>query len=181
MAAATRVTARSISRAEASFLTSPFSGSNYGLFVVGEGANSVGTVNQSGGTVTGLNGNGVAFEIGVGGATGTYAMINNASVNLGTGNTIYIGDSAGGSGLVHISGNSTFSSTSGRMFLGTSGGTGTIEQDGAGSVVTITNGALAMDIGEDAGSTGNYDLSNGRLNIVSERLPSVMPQAAWEI
>ncbi|HEY0257198.1 MAG TPA: hypothetical protein VGC39_07140, partial [Candidatus Methylacidiphilales bacterium] len=149
------------------FDESGFSGSNYGLFVVGNGANSVGTVNQSGGTVTGVNGNGVAFEIGVGGATGTYAMTNNASVNLGTGNTIYIGDSAGGTGLVHISGNSTFSSTSGRMFLGTSGGTGTIEQDGAGSVVTITNGALEVDIGEDSGSTGNYDLSNGQLNIVS--------------
>lgn len=136
---------------------------NYGTLVVGEGLGSTGVFNQSGGTVTGNSG---AFEIGVAQGTGTYAMTNNASVTMGVGSTIYVGDDIGGSGLLHISGNSTFT-TSGQTFVGTTGGTGTILQDGAGSVVNITSGLHGVLFGWEAGSTGNYDLLAGTLNFTS--------------
>jgi len=136
---------------------------NYGTIIVGNGLGSTATFNQSGGTVTG---NGGAIEIGVGQAMGTYALTNAASLTMGVGSTTYIGDSVGGIGLLHVSGNSTFAA-SGQIYLGTSGGTGMIEQDGAGSVVTIASGASTVAFGRDANSVGNYDLSAGALNIVS--------------
>ncbi len=130
-------------------------GGSYGVIVVGQGANSTGILNQSGGSVTG---NGGAFEMGMSGATGTYAMTNQASVTLGIGSTIYVGDGLGGSGLLHVSDNSIFTSSS-QVFVGTDSGTGTIQQDGAGSTVTFQSGLSAIFIGSDADSTGNYDLS----------------------
>ncbi len=136
----------------------------FNFLVVGEGLNSTGTFNQSGGSLTGP---GVAFEIGVNQGVGTYAMTNQANVALGTGSSIFIGDSPSGVGLLHISGNSTFSATNSQTFLGSEGGVGTIEQDGVGSVVTFNSAALQFYIGSDPASTGNYDLSAGTLNINS--------------
>jgi outer membrane autotransporter protein len=136
----------------------------FNILVVGEGLNSTGTFNQSGGSLTGT---GVAFEIGVNQGVGTYVMTNQANVALGTGSSVFIGDSPSGVGLLHISGNSTFTITSGQTFIGTAGGVGTIEQDGAGSVVTLNSAGLQFYIGSDPASTGNYDLSAGTLQINS--------------
>jgi hypothetical protein len=151
---------------------------NYASLVVGSDQNSLGTnvfsvnstgvFNQSGGTVTGYGG---VLEIGVNQGTGTYTLTNNASLTMGTGSTTYIGDSPGGVGLLHISGNSTY--TDGyQTYIGTEGGTGTIQQDGAGSVVTIMTGGANVFFGytlgsPNPGSTGNYDLSAGTLNFIS--------------
>ncbi len=131
--------------------------------VVGEGLNSTGIFNQSGGTLTATVG---VLEIGLSQATGSYTMTNQASVTLGVGSTMYIGDGVGGSGLLHVSDSSTFTN-SGQTFIGTNGGIGTILQDGTGSVVTFKLGGSTLIIGMDPASTGNYDLSAGTFNLVS--------------
>ncbi|HEY0256016.1 MAG TPA: autotransporter domain-containing protein [Candidatus Methylacidiphilales bacterium] len=144
-------------------------GGAFGAIIVGLDPGCTGFFNQSGGTV---NVNSAAFEVGTFGGVGTYTMTNNASVTVGgaTSGTIYIGDSAGGNGLLHISDNSTFSVVApsfSQTYLGTGGGTGTILQDGAGSVVTISNVNTGLFyVGTDADSTGNYDLAAGHLNII---------------
>ncbi len=127
-----------------------------------------GIFNQSGGSVVMHTG---ALEVGSFSGIGTYTMTNNASITLGgAAGTIYIGDSAGGNGLLHISDNSTLTITTAvfsQTYLGTAGGTGRILQDGAGSVVTVdnTNGGLFY-VGEDADSSGTYDLVNGSLGFI---------------
>jgi len=135
----------------------------YGSIVTGTGTNSVGTFNQSGGNIIGQT---LAFEVGVFGGTGTYTMTNNAAITLDVNSSVFIGDTTNGSGLLHISGNSTYSSGAFQTYLGTGGGNGTILQDGAGSIVTI-NAPGNFTVGEDDGSTGNYNLAAGTLNIVS--------------
>ena len=143
--------------------TSAETGGNYAGLGVGSGLGSTGTFNQTGGSVTSTV---AIFEIGVSQGVGTYTMTNDASVSLGAGSTINVGDSSGGIGLLHISDNSVFNANA-QTFLGTAGGVGTIQQDGAGSVVTFNPGINAVIIGSDPDSTGNYDLSAGTLNFAA--------------
>ena len=143
--------------------TSAETGGNFAGLAVGTGLNSTGIFNQSGGSVTG---NVAVLEIGTDQGVGTYTMTNSASLTIAPGSSIFIGDSPDGVGLLHISNNSVFNASA-QTFLGTSGGVGTIEQDGAGSVVTFNPGINAVIIGSDPDSTGNYDLSAGTLNFVA--------------
>ena len=144
-------------------------GSNYFVIDVGRGsADSVGTFNQSGGSIT-LNGG--AFQVGVVGGQGTYTMSNNAVVDMG-GGTVYIGEGTGGVGELYIHDDAQFTigGTSGQFYIGENGGQGTIYQDGAGSLVNSTapNG---INLGSDVdgapgnGGVGEYNLSAGELRI----------------
>ncbi len=134
---------------------------------------ATGTFNQSGGTVNVAGG---SFQVGVSGGQGTYNLSGNGAL-IGSGGPIYattvvVGDSIGGVGVLHISGNASFAltaETGGAVWVGNDGGVGTIAQDGAGSHVVI-NGQEVVEFGTNlAGAglagTGTYNLINGSLVI----------------
>ena len=146
---------------------------NIGFGTTGTGSQSgSGSFTQSAGAVQ-LNGS--AFQIGVQDAMGRYYM-NGGSLNLTSGSTIYVGEFTHGDGLLQISGNSQFttedvSSGSGtQIFIGTNGGSGTILQDGAGSLVDIDSGGNAFwfgvtDSAAIDGGHGTYDLRAGQFKV----------------
>jgi len=141
----------------------------YGVLVIGQDADSVGIFEQTGGSID-MNGVGV-LQVGIADGTGTLSMFNNASFTMnGAGSTIYIGHGASGDGTVNFDDNATFSQTANvQNFIGSSGGTGTFNQNGAGTNVTWEG-----DHGTDAdrpfwlgysgtGGSGTYNLSAGNL------------------
>lgn len=107
--------------------------SNYLSFSLGRDFGT-GTFNQSGGTFS-LDGG--AFQVGVASGQGTYNLSGTGVVNMGTGGTIYLGDSAGGVGILNVSGSASFTSGT-QMYVGNGAGSqGTITQNGPGSQVVL--------------------------------------------
>lgn len=146
-------------------------GASYGVYNVGSGG--TGVVNHSGGTV---DMGGSAFQIGVGGGTGTYHATDTARVDLGAGSTIYIGEGVGGNGLVEIGDSAQFYQGSlvtpgTQIFLGANGGTGKIHQTGEDSDVRIvTNNSVHVGYtfgGGATGAVGTYQLDAGSLTMGS--------------
>ncbi len=150
----------------------------YASLDVGRGAGSSGTFTQTGGLVD-LKGG--AFQIGVVSAEGTYAMSNDAEVNLGTGATTYIGNGIGGTGLLTLTDSARFiqgttAVKATQFFLGSEGGTGTVVQDGADTVVSIVT-TSPVHIGH-SGGTGTYELKDGELTIGGNNGTAVGEEAA---
>ncbi|WP_407051591.1 autotransporter-associated beta strand repeat-containing protein [Methyloraptor flagellatus] len=154
---------------------------NYGGLAIGRGTAVTGTFDQSGGTVR-FSSAGM-LDLGTVGATGSYTLSGDAVFDATSGGmTAYIGSrtsGAGGSGTASngtltISDNAQFSITTGsfaggQLYVGDSKGTGVINQNGAGSVVTL---GLANPIrfGSDVsnygtGGSGTYNLSAGTLSV----------------
>jgi fibronectin-binding autotransporter adhesin len=152
---------------------------NYGAIAIGRGANVTGNFNQSGG-VTSFQSSG-AMDMGAAGGTGTYTLSNDAVFDASHGGmTMYIGSGSAtseGSGTVSVLDQAQFTMTTGtiaggQLYVGDARSTGTVIQDGAGSVVTlgllnpvlfgsnVNNGG-----GVNGGGTGSYVLSAGTLNV----------------
>ena len=130
------------------------------------------TFNQSGGTVS-LSGG--AFNVGIANGNGTYNLFNTGAL-LAQGATVDIGASAGGVGILNISGNASIDLESvaigfaGQLFVGDDLGVGTITQNGAGSTVTLNIITTAQfgsnaSAGPSLGGTGTYNLMAGTLNV----------------
>lgn len=146
-------------------------GSGYFSFNIGRGTGSTGIFEQQGGVV---DMKGSAFQIGVEGADGRYAMSQNSEVSL-VGGTVYLGEGEDGVGLLEILDNARFSLVSnpspsgpgGQIYIGQDGGTGTIVQDGAGSDVNII---VKNSVRIGNGGTGTYELKQGNLTMGGARI-----------
>ncbi|MEW9573830.1 autotransporter domain-containing protein [Rhodanobacter sp. Si-c] len=157
---------------------------NYGTIAVGEGTGVSGTFNQSGGEVEFQSGG--ALNVGALGGNGAYVLSGNAVMDAAQGGmTAYIGSGtsdnngsgATATGSLTISGNAQFAMMPGaqgnnQLFVGDAKSTGSIVQDGSGSVVTldvanaIQFGSNVNDTGgANGGGTGSYVLSAGTLNV----------------
>ncbi len=171
--------------------------SSAALFRVGYGAGSSGTVTMTGGTITGNQSastylsfsmgrnfgtgtfnqsggtfslNGGAFQVGVASGQGTYNLSGTGAVNMGALGTIYLGDAAGGVGILNVSGSASFSSGI-QAYVGNGAGSqGTITQNGPGSQVVL-NGrnyfGTNVDVPAGPGGTGTYNLVSGSLEITN--------------
>jgi len=142
----------------------PAAAGNYFALDLGRGAGSEGTFNQSGGSFF-LSGG--AFQVGVVGGTGTYTMSNDALVDIGALSTVYLGEGAGGNGTLNVHDSAQFlGGSGGDIYIGHNGGTGTVNQDGAGSSVVLNSQTrLGGGRSGEPGGTGTYNLSNGTLEI----------------
>ncbi|MFC3712995.1 autotransporter-associated beta strand repeat-containing protein [Sphingoaurantiacus capsulatus] len=156
---------------------------NYGGLAIGRGLGVVGTFNQSGGTVR--IGSTVAIDIGTEGGTGSYRLSGDAALDVSDGGgTLYVGsrtdaNGVASTGTLRISDNAsitmiTGSNSGGQFFVGDARATGSIIQDGAGSVVTFRQrdpmlfGAnVGNKGGANGGGTGSYTLSAGTLNVLN--------------
>lgn len=156
---------------------------NFGGLAIGRGTGVTGAFNQSGGTVRFASTG--AIDIGTQGGTGSYLLGGNAVLDMGSGGgTIYVGSRTGAGGVtstgsLRISDAAsvtltTGANTGGQLYVGDARSTGSIVQDGAGSVVTL---GLANPIlfggnvnnagGAGGGGTGSYALSAGTLNVLN--------------
>ncbi|MDO9488637.1 MAG: autotransporter-associated beta strand repeat-containing protein, partial [Sphingomonadaceae bacterium] len=156
---------------------------NFGGLAIGRGLGVTGTFNQSGGTVRFSSGG--AIDLGTQGGTGSYRLSGDAVLDMGSGGgTVYVGSRTGTGGVtstgsLRISDNASITlttggNTGGQLYVGDARSTGSIVQDGAGSVVTL---GLANPIlfggnvnnagGSGGGGTGSYALSAGTLNILN--------------
>lgn len=135
----------------------------YGTLDVGRGSESRGTVDHSAGTV---NLNGGAFQIGIESGYGSYTLSGAASVLA---HTLYVGESAGGTGTIRVQGFSelivgTDVASAGQVFVGSNGGSGQIIQESADSFVSIvTENGLIFGHKNRSGSVGGYQLDSGTL------------------
>jgi hypothetical protein len=143
---------------------------SYASIDAGYGAGSTAVLNQTGGLISVGSG---ALEVGVNSSTATYTMSGSSALVLGNASTVYIGENTNGTGVLHITGNSTVtdSGTYTQWWVGTgTASVGTVEQDG-NTTVTFNNptGILAfgtnVNNSDGPGGTGNYDISSGTLDV----------------
>ena len=119
-----------------------------GGFYMGKSPGGTATINQSGGTVTNLNGGGDSFSLGQSGGTGVYNMSGGA---LNVDGEMWVGNQNGGTG--------TFTQTSGAVSVGSwfvvgrQGGMGNYTISGGTLTRTNTNGGNNNYIGETNSTT----------------------------
>lgn len=138
----------------------------YGAFDLGRGDGSIGRFTQSGGVVDLAGG---ALQIGVLSGVGSYIVENDAELLLSGKTTLYVGHTAGGSGLIEIRNSAQFiqgtpESDAGQAYIGASGGAGKIWQTGANSVASIVTENV-VHIGHGNGGSGIYQLDAGTLTM----------------
>ncbi len=138
--------------------------SDSGRFHVGEGAGSVGTFDQSGGSLTQtVDGNGGWGFVGTGGAQGTY---NQTGGTVSTAAWIRVGNGTGSQGTYNLSNNATLTVGTGSgdvgediLYIGVGGGTGTLDIKDTATVNT-----RALIVGEEGGN-GTVTQSGGAVNV----------------
>ncbi len=133
---------------------------------IGNTAGSVATVTVDGAGSSAVFGNG----LGIGNFGSGTIHVNNQAL-LSTLGTVTIGNSAGSSGLVQISGDgSTWNQANGQLSIGSNSGSGAIHVDN--KALLSTSGSVA--IGDSTGSSGlvqisgddsNWNHSNGQISI----------------
>ena len=154
---------------------------NYGGLAIGRGAGVTGVFDQSGGVVRFSSAG--SLEIGNRGGTGTYSLSGSSSFDASMGGVglslgAYTSDNTSSgtaaTGTLNISDNAQFKITSGtfadsNIYVGDSMSTGTINQTGAGSVVTLGTAnpiLFGSDVGNyGTGGSGTYNLSAGTLSV----------------
>lgn len=166
------------------FLPTVTGTANYGAIAIGRGTDVSGQLNQNGGVVRFASAG--AMDIGTEGGKGTYALSGSSVFDASDGGmTMYVGSRTSGGGGVgttsegnlHISDTARFTMTTGtnsggQLYVGDAGATGSIIQDGAGSVVTIGlanavsfGSNVGANGGTDGGGNGSYSLSAGTFNV----------------
>jgi autotransporter-associated beta strand protein/T5SS/PEP-CTERM-associated repeat protein len=129
-------------------------------FLVGHD-NGVGTVVQSGGTISANN------ELYIGnvnsGARGTYTLSGTGALNVA--NEVVVGRESG-TGTLNVNGGTITTSGNGNMYVGRRNGTGTLNQTDGTIVVNREFGVGTRD--NDKIGTGTYNLSGGSLSAVND-------------
>ncbi|CAM2805586.1 beta strand repeat-containing protein [Rariglobus hedericola] len=136
--------------------------SGWGTLDIGRGAGSVGVLNHSAGLVDISGG---ALQVGYSGATGTYHLSSDATLDMGENSSLFIASGDGASGLLTIADNAVFN-TAGQVFVGAgASATGTITQTGGSA--TFTGATVWFGTNSDelitTQGTGIYNLEGGVL------------------